>query len=84
MGVSLVTTDGLAAVEVAVNSGVELVQQVGLVRAGSVGGRAGGAGVGDVGASETSGTSGSGGLAVGSTVVPVRVDAGVGGVGSTG
>lgn len=37
---SLVSTDGLAAVEVAVDAGVELVQQVGLVRASSLGGGA--------------------------------------------
>jgi hypothetical protein len=82
--VSLVTTDSLAAVEVAVNSRVELVQQVRLVRAGSLGSRAGGAGVGSGRASETRSTSGASGLAVGSTVISVRVDAGVGSVGSTG
>jgi len=84
VGVSLVTTDSLAAVEVAVNSRVELVQQVRLVRAGSLGSRAGGAGVGSGRASETRSTSGASGLAVGSTVISVRVDAGVGSVGSTG
>jgi len=90
--VSLVTTNGLAAVEVAVNAGVDLVQQVGLVRSGSVGSRAGSLGAREVCVAEAMGATGlamsavSGAVSgtVGSTVVSVRVDARVGGVGNTG
>jgi len=78
---SLVATNGLGTVKVAVDTGIELVQEVRLVGAGSVGGRAGtgvvrtcGSG-GAVGAVGAVGTNSSETGSTGSTVV---VEAGVG------
>jgi hypothetical protein len=82
----LVTANSLAAVEVAVHTRVDLVQEVGLVRTGGVRGRAGGVRasnasvVGGVGAGGEAGATGGAGVAV-TAAVEVGVDTGVGSVG---
>lgn len=85
VSVRLVSSDGLATVEIAVDTGVDLVQEIGLMRTGSVG-----CGTSGVGVGEASGvasivtsvvTSTVANLAGSGTVVTVRVDTGVGSVG---
>jgi hypothetical protein len=75
---SLVATNGLGTVKVAVDTGIELVQEVRLVGAGSVGGRAGTGVVRTGGSGGAVGAVGANSSETGSTGSTVVVEAGVG------